>query len=242
MNNMRHIGGLTLLLVLSACGGGGGSDGPGAPPYGLYQGSSSNGRTLAGLVLDDGSYYVIYTAANNPSLAAGFIQGIGTYNNGKFSSSNGKDFNLEGYGISPLTFTVDYAAKQSLSGTIGSITFSSQYSSNYDKTATLTELAGTYTGQVGYPGGSDTATVTINSSGNVSGTTGATGCTFSGLATPKSSGNAYIVSISFDTAACIFYPEMMTGAAYYDAATKMLRSVHVNGAKSKGFLFIGSKP
>ena len=66
---------------------------------GLWTGITNLNRSLTGLVLSDGSYYVLYSGINNPNSIAGVVQGTGTSNSGVFTSSNAKDFNLEGLGV-----------------------------------------------------------------------------------------------------------------------------------------------
>src|ERR1700690_51299 len=92
-------------IAATGCGGGSSASVSVAPPNvttipdGLYNGKTSNGRPITGLILDDGNYYVLYSGINNPSVIGGFVQGNGTVLNGKFTSNNGKDFSFEGQGV-----------------------------------------------------------------------------------------------------------------------------------------------
>src|SRR5687767_7309111 len=85
--------------LVAACGGGGDSDsgqsGPSAA-QGLYVGTTSNGRAATGLVLSDGTYYVLYSSVGSPSLIGGVFQGASSASGGTWSSTNGRDFNIEG--------------------------------------------------------------------------------------------------------------------------------------------------
>jgi hypothetical protein len=146
--------------LFSACGSGGGGEEvpPTSPPppatsaEGLWNGTSGNGRTTAGLVLDDGTYWFLYSVVGDPLVVAGAFQGNSSSQNGSFTSSNAKDFNLEGLGILDATVTGSYVMKQSLSGTIalllgGQTTFNSTYNADYDLMPDVNLIVGTYTGQ-----------------------------------------------------------------------------------------------
>src|SRR3569832_1546317 len=80
--------------VVAACSSGSSdnSSTPTLPPAatsaeGLWNGTTSTTRTVGGLVLNDGSYWVFYTAIGNPTVLAGLVQGTGTSNLGAFTSS-----------------------------------------------------------------------------------------------------------------------------------------------------------
>jgi hypothetical protein len=83
-----------------ACGGGYGESHVASLPQptatsveGRWTGMIPTGRTVVGLVLEDGSYWLFYTARDNPTVLAGLIQGTGTSHSGAFGSSNTRDFN-----------------------------------------------------------------------------------------------------------------------------------------------------
>src|SRR5215831_16085778 len=111
---------LFFAVCLSACGDGSMTSSP--PPtssaVGLWNGTTVSGRTIGGLVLDDGTYWFLYTSIGNPSVVAGLVQGDYTAQNGSFTSSNAVDFNLEGLGILNSSIDGTYVTKQTLSGTI----------------------------------------------------------------------------------------------------------------------------
>lgn len=159
----------TAAFAVGGCGGGGGggdsggSNPPAAvtPAEGMWTGTTSSNRTVNGFVLDDGSYWVLYTAANNSNVIADGVQGSSTSNNGNFTSTDARDFNLEGLGILPATISGTYFAKQSLGGVINyptlsqNVTFTSSYNSSYDAATSLADLAGTYTGTGAVAGGTE---------------------------------------------------------------------------------------
>ena len=233
-------------LVLCGCGGGGGDSSSPSSAEGLWIGSASTGRTVSGLVLDDQSYWVLYSQVGNPAVIAGAFQGNGTSSNGTFTSSNGLDFNLEGFGIQPASVSASYATKQNFNGTATYpgpivVSFTSTYSSDYDLTPSLSAIAGTYTGTAATSAGSEGATVTISALGIVTGLS-VGGCSFSGSASTRSRGNVFNVSITFGGGVCVNGTSTVTGVAYFEAPLKLIRSAALNGARSDGFIYVGTKP
>jgi len=234
--------------LLAACGGGGGESpaASGAAAEGLWVGSTNNGRAVTALVLDDGTFYVFYSASANPSAIAGVVEGNGDSKNGSFSSANARDFSVAGSAVLSPTFSASYQARQNLDGTItyttgGAITFKSTFNTSYDSTPSLAALAGTFSGPVASSQGAENATIVINSAGAISGS-GASGCTASGKVTPRAHGNAFNVSLTFGGAPCTFANQTLTGAAYFDAATKGLYVATPNAARTDAVLFVGTKP
>jgi hypothetical protein len=80
-----------------------------------------------------------------PVKAAGVT--TGTSSSGKFASSNGMDFNLEGLGINAFTLAGTYTAKSQLGGTLTytggtTNTFTSSYDTDYDLTPSLATIVG----------------------------------------------------------------------------------------------------
>lgn len=241
---------------LAACGGGGSGSSTSTPApqiaatsaEGLWKGTTNNGRNVSGLVLDDGTFWVLYTSQTNSSIIAGAVQGSGTSNNGSFSSSNALDFNLEGNGILATTVSASYTQKQSFNGTVTyptlnnqTVTFTTTYSTDYDQTPSLATIASTYTGSSAVKAGSESGTVTISSSGAVT-SVGSGGCTSTGTVTPRAKGNVYNVSVTFGAAPCSNANSTATGIGYFDAATKRLYALGLNSARSDGFIFVGTKP
>lgn len=244
---------LFLTLSLSACSGGG-SDSPTPPASasatsaeGLWNGTTNSGRSVAGLVLHDGTYWFLYTLMGNPSVVAGVVQGNGSSQNGSLTSSNTKDFNLEGLGILDASINGSYVMKQSLNGTIvianngGQSTFTTTYNTDYDIPPNPALLTGTYTGSTATTGGVEAVTLTVSAPGAITGSS-ASLCNFTGTFAPRSSGNAYDVSITFAGGVCSNETSTVTGVAFFDAGTKKLYSAGLNSARTNGFVFIGTKP
>ena len=243
-----------LAVSLSACSDGGG-DNP-APPAsasatsaeGLWNGTTNSGRSVAGLVLNDGTYWVLYTLIGNPSVIAGVVQGNSSSQNGSITSSNAKDFNLEGLGsITDASITGSYVMKQSLNGTTiyanngGQGTFTTTYDTDYDIPPNPALLTGIYSGLTATTGGVETVTVTLSAPGSITGSS-ANGCQFTGSFAPRSRGNVYDVSITFAGGVCSNGTNTVTGVAFFDAGTKKLYSAGLNSTRTNGFIFIGTKP
>lgn len=241
--------GLFLFAYLSACSGGGDTPMPSPAPLpatpaeGLWIGTTSTNRTVAGLVLDDGVYWVLYSKAGAPSILAGLIQGDSSSQNGVFTSSNAIDFDLQ-TGGRQAEITGNYTTKQSLNGTIvyqnnTQDAFTTLYDSDYEVTPDMNVVAGTYTGFVT---ATETVTVIVSNNGAISGSSN-TGCTFRGSFSPRSHGNVFDVTITFDGQnGCSIGTETVNGIGYYDAGNKQLSSAALNSTRTNGFVFIGTKP
>jgi hypothetical protein len=248
-NAISSLLGICIMSMLIACSSGGSdSNSTPAPPQtatsaeGLWKGTTATGRTVGGLVLDDGSYWVLYTVIGNPTVAAGLVQGNSTSQLGSFTSSNTKDFNLEGAGIQDATIAGNYVQKNSLNGTItyangttGS--FTSTYDADYELAPNMTLIAGTYTGPIA---DGQTVTVTASSAGTLAGHS-TDGCTFTGSFTPRAKGNVFNVTVTFGGGACSNGTDTVNGVAFFDAATQRLYSAALNSARTNGFIFIGTK-
>jgi len=239
------------VLVMVGCGGGGGDGGGGSPNVsspaeGLWQGTTNTNRRIAGVVLEDGTYWLIYSPVGSSTVIAGVAQGTSTSSNGSFTSSDGKDFNLEGLGINNFTVAGTYTAKSTIGGTLtyapsGTTTFTGSYDTDYDLTPSLAAIAGTYSASAATSGGIDSATVIISGTGAISGV-GASGCSFTGSATPRTKGNVYNVSVTFGGGVCANGTSTVTGVAYYDASSKQITSAALNSGRTNGFIVVGVKP
>jgi hypothetical protein len=238
------------MSALSACGGGGGSEDGGAQsaaastgPAGLYHGMTSTGRQVAGVVLENGEFWLLYTRAGSSTLIAGAEQGHYSASNGNFTTSDLKDFNLEGRGISNGSANGTYVAKNRIAGTVtfpsSTVTFSATYDTAYDAPPNQGAVAGTFTGVAAVVGGSETATVTISSSGALSGV-GQSGCRFTGTATAHA-GTVYTVSVTFAGGVCANGTSTVNGVAYFDPATNRVYAAALNSGRTNGFIFAGGK-
>ena len=238
---------ILLAISVSACGG---EDTESPPPpslaEGLWNGSTNTGRTVAGVSLDDGTYWFLYTLPGNPSIIAGGIQGSGTAQDGSFLSTNGKDFNLQAQGISDVSMRGNYVPKQSMNGAVtysngAQVVFTGIYNTDYDLTPDMSLLAGTYSGSAATAGGIETVTGSLAATGSIIGRS-ASGCNFNGLFAPRPRGNVYDVSITFSGGICSNGTSTVNGVGFFDADSKKLFGAAVNSTRTNGFLFIGTKP
>jgi hypothetical protein len=233
----------------AACGGGYGLSDVSSLPQptatsaeGRWTGTTATGRTVAGLVLEDSSYWLFYTARDNPHILAGLVQGTGTSHSGSFGSSNSRDFNLEGTGIRAATMRGGYVPNKSFTGTIAYVTgdtesFTSTHDADSESAPNLTLVAGTY---AGLRSDNHTVTVTVDAAGTLSGHS-TDGCTVAGTLSPRAKGNVFHTSLTFEGGACRQGTETVTGMAFYDSATHQLYSAALNPARTTSYLFLGTK-
>lgn len=217
---------------------------------GLYAGTTSNGRAITGIVLDEGThhlYYVLYSIVGNPNAIGGVVQGTGSATNGSLTSSDARDFNLEGLGVLPATLSSTYTQQQTLSGLVAygpgsTVSFSGSYVSTAQTAApSLTTLAGAFSGQVASSAGLENAVVNVSTSGALSGA-GSSGCTVAGTVTPRQKGLAYYMSLRFGGPPCLFANQTLAGIVYFDASNRRLYAAAPNGNRTDGVLFVGTKP
>lgn len=251
--------GLLFVSYLSACSGGGDTSTPSAtappasPAEGLWTGTTNtNNRTVTGVVLDDGVYWFLYSAAGDPSLIAGVVQGDSSSQNGALTSSNATDFSVErAIPLITLKATVDgsYTMKQRLDGTIvyqnnaqAQDSFKTTYDRDYESAPDINAVAGTYTGPVA---AGENVSVTVSAAGDITGhsITGppATLCTFNGLFKPRAHGNVFDVTITFNgEGGCSNGSATVKGIGFFHAGK--LYSAALNSDKTNGVVFIGTKP
>lgn len=189
---------------------------------------------------------MLYSLVGNSTVIAGVVQGTGTSSAGTFTSSNARDFNLEGLGVLAATVSASYVAGQSFNGTVaygatGSTSFLSAYDARYEAVPSLTALAGSFAGQVASSAGNEEADITISAGGSITGS-GASGCSVSGSVAPRARGNAFNVSLTFGGAPCLFANQTLTGIAYFDATTRVVYAAAPNANRTDGVLFVGTKP
>jgi len=90
-NSLRCLLALGLMSGLVACGGEYSESDVSSLPQltatsaeGRWTGTTSTGRAVARLILEDGSYWLFYSAIDNPHILAGLVQGTGTSHGGSF--------------------------------------------------------------------------------------------------------------------------------------------------------------
>ena len=151
-----------------------------------WLGSTSIGQTILGTVLNTGEYYFLYTSPGS-NVIAGAVQGNASTSGGRLSSSNARDFNIAGYGVTAGVVAEAYMPRSSLGGTFltayGNSSFTAAYQGIYEQPIDLGTVAGRFSGTVSSSAGYETAIVNINASGAFAGAV--TDCSFSGTVTRR---------------------------------------------------------
>jgi len=213
---------------------------------GSWVGTSTDGRMVRAIILDDGTYYAVYSFPGVRA-SAGAVQGSSSAVGGNLTSSDGADFPVataaETAGsATPAAVSVSYVARSSLQLSIVESTvtrtFTASYDAGYDQPANLAAAAGTYTGKTGHVSGAIAATFTLDSSGNLTGHNGA--CTFTGTVTPHKSVNVFDWTVA--GANCIFGDGGAAGLMYYDEVNRELNGFAPFAARTDQFYLLGSKP
>ncbi|WP_079433402.1 hypothetical protein [Zoogloea sp. LCSB751] len=261
----RHIQGSTTLLLslsLSACGGGGGGSDDGSTAgsgggaqgpslvvsnaaEGMWLGTSDAGASISGVILNDGSFYAVYSTRSDKDVIGGVVTGTGQASNGSFTVKDAVDFNFDRYGVNSISVSASYFTKSSLSGVLtyanrDTSTFSTQYNPAYEQPANATLATGTYTGNAVSSAGTQTAFMTLQANGTITGVVA--GCNFSGVATPRGSVNVFNLSVTFRGGSCTFGTDTLTGIGFYNIPRKQFYIAAPNTARSDGLFFQGTRP
>lgn len=240
---------LVAATLLTACGGGGSDDSsipapPPAPPpaatsvEGFWTGKSAAGFDVALAVLENGDTWGVYTS--NGAIY-GALQGNTTSSGGALTGS-GREFDLSSNTVTSGAYSGTYTAKTRIDVQFSDGTsFAGTYSTAYDQPASLSALAGTYTG-LGVSTGApvQSMAVTISASGAISAPP-SLGCSVSGSAMPRASGkNIFDLRITFSGANCALGDgATASGVAYYEGGT--LLAMGLLPSQTAGFIFTGRK-
>lgn len=227
---------------------------PQSAAEGIWIGTTNTNRTVNGVVLNDGSYYLFYSPAGQPGQIGGVIQGSGTAKGGSYASGDGRDFNLAANTLTALSLSSSYQEQKTLAGMVTYVaaggpteTLTTVYSSMYEAKPALSALAGQYSVQIGVLGTVGTATLAVGSDGSLVGssasisTSTSNSCGISGTLAPRDRGNAYDATIVFD-ANCAYPTQTTKGAAYFDASSKRLYVVTVNNERTRAAAIVGTRP
>lgn len=246
---------LTLSLGLAGCGGGGGGssspavdNSPAAPlaqPGNLWSATTSTNRTGDIIILDDGSYYFLYTKVGDPTTLGGAIQGqvSGPNAGGSITSTNSIDYNWESGTGANTTLSSSLAAQTlALNGTYGydatnrNFSFTSAYRPASAQVTSLAELAGPYVSKDGL------MNLTITSAGVMSGAF-TSGCNFKGKVTPTTNYTTVLsVAITFQGGNCTQGTAALKGIAIYDTTQRELSAMAVDTPRTTAILFQARKP
>lgn len=218
---------------------------------GVWRGTSDTGRTLTGLILDNGFYWMLYSAAGNNGNIVGVIVGNSLSGNGTVNSNNGKDFNFETNALLPFALQGSYTPRARLQAALtytdipgSSVTISANHDNNYNLAPSIATLSGRYTGSSNslINGSRDTA-FSIDARGQLTGSR-VDGCTFTGTVFPRPRGNAYSVSLAYGNN-CLERnaggSSGSTGSAYFDPSNRQLYSVTLNSTARDVLVFVGNR-
>ena len=214
-----------------------------AAAEGIWIGATATQSLIEAFVLDDGTYYFLYSLPNSYDIG-GMFQGHGTSVDGSFETTDAKDFRVGAGSAGSAALSADYLPRSSLEGGLsyafGNTSFTAAYQAVYEQPASLAAASGTYQGLAGTAAGVQPVTLTASPGGAISGS--ASGCTFSGTTTPRGSVNVFDLSITFDGGGCLFGTSTLVGFAYYDAATGELLAFAPNASRTDSILFVGTRP
>jgi hypothetical protein len=258
---MRRRSGLLVVMgvaaLLGACGGGGGggsttaSSGgdtggggtvtPTPTPVptvaaGWWNGSTTDHRTLTGLVFADGSFSILYSAQDAPDSVAGLVQGSGAGVDGAFASTDAIDFRLADGTVTTTPFSATAVAQQHFDGSLfdDALGFTTTYNPAYERTASLDDVAGSYQAQLARPDDSLVATLTIDAQGVLTGT--GTGCRIDGSLAPRSDAKAYGIVLALTGDDCSSNGLAFSGIAFVDADTGSLYVMAPNADRSDALM------
>ena len=231
--------------------GGGGSDGDSTSPViatirsaeGFWNGTITGGYNASVAILENGETWGIYTSGNS---LIGAVHGQ-TSSDSPTLTGSGSFFNFVLRQSGSGTYSGNFIPKTSINFTTnGGDTFTGSYGTIYDQPASLTDLAGTYSGfSITGTTAAQSIPVTISAGGAISGSivSGNLSCSASGTATPRASGkNIFNVQLTFTGNFCALGNGATTsGIAYFDKTSKQLGVMTLNPAKSDGLVYIGTR-
>lgn len=230
---------LVAAVLLTACGGGGGNSTPAAnaDPQGFWQGTETNGRAVAALVLETGQYFAVYSTNNSVD---GMVEGTLTVNGNAISDNSAIDFIVGSPAVS-ATVTGIVTTKQTISVKVSesaqSVNFNGIYNTLYDSAPSPAAGVGTWTG---FSAGSAVpTTITVAANSTFTGTSGT--CTFSGSVMPRATGkNVFDGNVTFNAASC---PLGAGTAISFEAVVdnNQLIAAGVNASRTAGFVFLGTR-
>ena len=223
-------------LLLASCGGG--------DPYaGLWLGTVSGNRNATAVVLDDGTYYMLYSVPGAPNAIAGLIQGTGDFRGAQFTSADARDFSWDGRGTQAATVSAKISPKMAVSGTVNerpaAQNFTVSYQREFDDIARLPILVGSYAGTVTFILGTRPAVFNVTAAGDVS--TSINGCPITGRVVPRNDANAYDLTIVFGGAPCVFPFAQFSGVAVYRPDQRRLDAAVVHASRTQAIAFAGLK-
>ena len=217
---------------------------------GVWTGITSLNEIVHTVVLEDGTFYLVYTQPGT-AVDVGVIQGTMTTADGTVSSADAVNFPLplqqEGVGVARKytvsgTYTPQGPLQLTVSGTTGTRNVTAQYVPGSEQAPSVAALAGRYTGATGHNGGRRDATWTIDADGSLS-LSNSVGCALHGTITPHASVHAFDWTITENAPGlCIFEDAgTISGMLYYDEGTRQIRAFAPYDERIEDYFMIGTK-
>ncbi|MEY8876735.1 MAG: hypothetical protein AB9M60_09535 [Leptothrix sp. (in: b-proteobacteria)] len=241
---MKKLAAIAVTAVLTACGGGGsgGSSGNSAgAAEGIWSGTFASGTSASFVVLENGDTWGVYVSNG---VLVGAANATTTVNGSTFSGTE-RFYDLSTGQVTTGSYSGTAAAKSTLTtvDSAGGTSFTGTYVTAYDQPATLSAIAGSFSGTAVVGGaGSQTASVSIGANGAIT-VPSSGGCTTTGSITPRASGkNIYNVSLSFSGTGCVLgNGASTTGIAYYKVTTGQVLLLTLTPDKSTGLMYLATK-
>lgn len=239
---MKRLTALAAVLVLSACGGGG-SDGTTESAEGFWSGTTTTGTQVSLAILENGETWGLYASSGS---VVGALYG-NTTTSGTTLSGSGTGFNFLTRTSSSGTYSGNVTTKGTITVNVSDGTqFTGTYDPSYYQAASVTSVAGTYSGwAVTGATNAQATTVVVNVNGNISSSfvDGLLNCTTVGTATPRASGkNIFNLQLTFTGNYCALgNGTVVTGVATYDSVNEQLIAMGLNSAKSDGLIYAGTR-
>ncbi|MCF2133692.1 MULTISPECIES: hypothetical protein [Burkholderiaceae] len=218
-NKLLAIAALIVAFTQYGCGGGSGNiSSPVTDVQGLYEGVTDKDQKLSALILDDGSFYAFYWSEGDLE-PGGLLMGNVKASGGTLSSSDVIDYDLTRSKTQKVAISATYAPKDWLNGTSvypdacdASFTFTTRYNADYERTPTLTTIAGAYTGTTQGLHTSSATEVSVETDGSIAFNSGA--CRAKGTIAPRTFGDVYSLTLKFDESpSCSYSSQTLTGIA-----------------------------
>jgi hypothetical protein len=214
---------------------------------GIWVGTTSLNQTVRVIILDDGTYYILYT---NPASTtdAGVVQGSSVAADGNFSSQNGVNFPIAlgdetADTSSPASVSGTYTARGSLQLTLGGVggtrTLSAAYVPGSDVAPSVAAVAGAYVGRMSHVSGSRPTTFTFDALGRFEGYNDE--CSFAGTIAPRASLAVFDWTISVTSTKGCTFRGPITGVFYYDETSRQVHGFATYHDRADELNLIGTK-
>jgi hypothetical protein len=231
---------LCAIALLASCGGG-------ESPEGQWYGQMAPDRQLAGVVLGNDSYYVLYSQPGS-DIPAGVLIGNGAIGQGMTSTSNATDFNWEvpvaraaqvKLELNPQKMAVQGMVR--LDG-MQPRKLSASHDSEAEFADSIAPIVGRHTGTVVFALGPRPGT-TFNVMANGFVTTELNGCKIQGRVSPRQDGAAYDLVMQLGAYPCFAPGAPFFGVAWYREDQKKLYAAVALPAQfgKQAIGFIGTK-